>query len=73
MCVPSRDAAIGQFDFHRVTVGNGSQTHTIEVSKERQVATVTGLRDGCMYNMSVERIRRGEAGTAASLTVTTGT
>ncbi|XP_071272815.1 phosphatidylinositol phosphatase PTPRQ [Salvelinus alpinus] len=65
------DAAIGQFDFHRVTVGNGSQTHTIEVSKERQVATVTGLRDGCMYNMSVERIRRGEAGTAASLTVTT--
>ncbi|XP_036811524.1 phosphatidylinositol phosphatase PTPRQ isoform X4 [Oncorhynchus mykiss] len=65
------DAAIGQFDFHRVTVGNGSQAHTIEVSKERQVATVTGLRDGCMYNMSVERIRRGEAGTAASLTVTT--
>ncbi|XP_038872833.1 phosphatidylinositol phosphatase PTPRQ [Salvelinus namaycush] len=65
------DAAIGQFDFHRVTVGNGSQTHTIEVSKERQVATVTGLRDGCMYNMSVERIRRGEAGRAASLTVTT--
>ncbi|XP_031657889.1 phosphatidylinositol phosphatase PTPRQ isoform X2 [Oncorhynchus kisutch] len=65
------DAAFGQFDFHRVTVGNGSQAHTIEVSKERQVATVTGLRDGCMYNMSVERIRRGEAGTAASLTVTT--
>nr|XP_029524895.1 phosphatidylinositol phosphatase PTPRQ-like [Oncorhynchus nerka] len=65
------DAAIGQFDFHRVTVRNGSQAHTIEVSKERQVATVTGLRDGCMYNMSVERIRRGEAGTAASLTVTT--
>ncbi|XP_052321812.1 phosphatidylinositol phosphatase PTPRQ isoform X2 [Oncorhynchus keta] len=65
------DAAIGQFDFHRITVGNGSQAHTIEVSKERQVATVTGLRDGCMYNMSVERIRRGEAGTAASLTVTT--
>uniref|UniRef100_A0AAY5KMC9 Protein-tyrosine-phosphatase n=1 Tax=Esox lucius TaxID=8010 RepID=A0AAY5KMC9_ESOLU len=43
----------------------------LEVSSEMQVATVTGLKDGCNYNMSVKRIRRGMAGTAASLTITT--
>ncbi|KAJ8003131.1 hypothetical protein DPEC_G00166190 [Dallia pectoralis] len=67
------DAAIGQFDFHMVTVDNGSHTHTLKVSSEMQVATVTGLKDGCSYNISVKRIRQRVAGAAASLTITTGT
>ncbi|KAK6320139.1 hypothetical protein J4Q44_G00092460 [Coregonus suidteri] len=65
------DTVIGQFDFHREAVGNGLHSHMLVVSRETLVAMVTGLRHGCSYNMSVERIRRGEAGTAASLTVTT--
>ncbi|XP_068459000.1 phosphatidylinositol phosphatase PTPRQ isoform X3 [Clinocottus analis] len=67
----SWDSAFGEFDFHRVTVANTSDTNTHTVPKEEQVAVVTGLVDGCSYNVSAERVRGVTAGSAASLTVTT--
>ncbi|XP_034444644.1 phosphatidylinositol phosphatase PTPRQ isoform X3 [Hippoglossus hippoglossus] len=67
----SWDSAIGEFDFHRVTVANTSDTRTLTVPKEQQVAVVTGLLDGCSYNVSAERVRGVTAGSAAFLTVTT--
>ncbi|XP_047451818.1 phosphatidylinositol phosphatase PTPRQ, partial [Mugil cephalus] len=67
----SWERARGEFDFHRVTVTNGSFTKTLTVPKEQQVAVVTGLLDGCSYNVSAERVRGGTAGNAAFLTVTT--
>lgn len=66
------DSAHGEFDFHRVTVANASVTNTLTVPKEEQVAVVTGLVDGCSYNVSAERVRGVTAGSAASLSVTTG-
>lgn len=68
----SWDNALGDFDFHRITVANTSVTDTITVHKEERVAVVVGLLDGCTYNVSVERVRGAKAGSAASLTVTTG-
>ncbi|XP_049930076.1 phosphatidylinositol phosphatase PTPRQ isoform X4 [Epinephelus moara] len=67
----SWDSAFGEFDFHRVTVANASVTNTLTVPKEERVAVVTGLVDGCSYNVSTERVRGMTAGSAASLTVTT--
>ncbi|XP_067090347.1 phosphatidylinositol phosphatase PTPRQ-like [Osmerus mordax] len=67
----SWDTAVGHFDFHRVTLAEGADTRALSVSKEETVATLTALRAGCSYNVSVERVRRGVAGAAASLTVTT--
>lgn len=68
----SWDSASGELDFHRVTVANSSVTNTLIVPKEDRVALVTGLVDGCTYNVSAVRVRGVTAGTAASLTVTTG-
>lgn len=68
----SWDSASGELDFHRVTVANSSVTNTLIVPKEDRVALVTGLVDGCTYNVSAARVRGVTAGTAASLTVTTG-
>ncbi|XP_029991434.1 phosphatidylinositol phosphatase PTPRQ [Sphaeramia orbicularis] len=65
------DKAIGEFDFHRVTVANTSVTHKLIIPKEEQVAVVTGLLDGCSYNVSAERVRGATTGSAAFLTVTT--
>ncbi|XP_026221120.1 LOW QUALITY PROTEIN: phosphatidylinositol phosphatase PTPRQ [Anabas testudineus] len=65
------DSAIGEFDFHRVTVANTSITNTLIIPKEERVAVVTGLVDGCSYNVSAERVRGETAGSAAVLTVTT--
>ncbi|XP_061578770.1 phosphatidylinositol phosphatase PTPRQ [Cololabis saira] len=65
------DGAHGDFDFYRVTVANTSITKTLTIPKKAQVAVVTGLLDGCSYNVSAERVRGGMAGAAASLTVTT--
>ncbi|XP_060933059.1 phosphatidylinositol phosphatase PTPRQ [Limanda limanda] len=67
----SWDSAIGQFDFHRVTVAGTSDTRTLTLPKEQQVAVVTGLLDGCSYNVSAERVRGVTAGSPAHLTVTT--
>ncbi|AWP08523.1 putative phosphatidylinositol phosphatase PTPRQ [Scophthalmus maximus] len=67
----SWDGAIGDFDFYRVTVANASVTSTLAIPKEEQVAVVTGLVDGCSYNVSAERVRGVTAGSAAFLTVTT--
>ncbi|KAM9377392.1 phosphatidylinositol phosphatase PTPRQ [Pholidichthys leucotaenia] len=67
----SWDTAHGQFDFHRVTVTNTSITTTLIIPKEEQFAVVTGLLDGCSYNVTVERVRGGTAGNAGFLTVTT--
>lgn len=64
--------ARGEFDFHRVTVANASVTNTLSVPREEQGAVVTGLVEGCSYNVSAERVRGPTAGSAASLTVTTG-
>ncbi|KAM9352376.1 phosphatidylinositol phosphatase PTPRQ [Symphorus nematophorus] len=67
----SWDSAFGEFDFHRVTVANTSVTNTLTIPKHERVAVVTGLVDGCSYNVSAERVRGVTAGSAASLTVTT--
>ncbi|XP_008281722.1 phosphatidylinositol phosphatase PTPRQ [Stegastes partitus] len=67
----SWDRAQGDFDFHRVNVTNTSVTNTITIPKEERVAVVTGLLDGCSYNVSAERVRGGTIGVAAFLTVTT--
>ncbi|XP_076588486.1 phosphatidylinositol phosphatase PTPRQ [Chaetodon auriga] len=67
----SWDSAFGEFDFHRVTVTNTSVTTTLTIPKEEQVAVVTGLVDGCSYNVSAERVRGVTAGSTAFLTVTT--
>lgn len=68
----SWDSAYGEFDFHRVTVSNTSATNTLTIPKEERVAVVTGLVDGCSYNVSAERVRGMTVGSAASLSVTTG-
>ncbi|XP_023131150.3 phosphatidylinositol phosphatase PTPRQ isoform X1 [Amphiprion ocellaris] len=70
VCV-SWDRALGEFDFHRVNVTNTSVTNTITIPKEERVAVVTGLLDGCSYNVSAERVRGETTGVAAFLTVTT--
>ncbi|KAK1887415.1 Phosphatidylinositol phosphatase PTPRQ [Dissostichus eleginoides] len=67
----SWDSAVGEFDFHRVTVVNTSVTNTLTVPREKRVAVFTGLADGCSYNVSAERVRGVTAGSAAFLTVTT--
>ncbi|XP_022610349.1 phosphatidylinositol phosphatase PTPRQ [Seriola dumerili] len=67
----SWDTAFGEFDFYRVTVANTSVTNTLTIPKEERVAIVTGLVDGCSYNVSAERVRGVTAGSAAFLTVTT--
>ncbi|KAK2842216.1 hypothetical protein Q5P01_012416 [Channa striata] len=67
----SWDKVFGEFDFHRVIVANTSVTNTLIVPKEEQVAVVTGLLDGCSYNVSAERVRGVTPGSAAFLTVTT--
>ncbi|XP_014873798.1 phosphatidylinositol phosphatase PTPRQ isoform X2 [Poecilia latipinna] len=65
------DGAPGEFDFHRVTVAGASITQTLIIPKGEQVAVVTGLLDGCSYNVSAKRVRGETAGSAAFLTVTT--
>ncbi|XP_056907490.1 phosphatidylinositol phosphatase PTPRQ isoform X1 [Takifugu flavidus] len=67
----SWDSAYGEFDFHRVTVTNTSVTNTLVIPKKERVAVVTGLVEGCTYNVSVERVRGGTAGSAASLRFST--
>ncbi|KAM4554453.1 phosphatidylinositol phosphatase PTPRQ [Fundulus diaphanus] len=67
----SWSGAPGEFDFHRVTVANASLTRTLAIPKEERVAVVTGLLDGCSYNVSAKRVRGVTAGSAAFLTVTT--
>ncbi|KAM9854760.1 phosphatidylinositol phosphatase PTPRQ [Aulostomus maculatus] len=67
----SWDSAFGEFDFHRVTVANISVTKTLIIPKGERVAVVTGLLDGCSYNVSAERVRGVTAGSAAFMTVTT--
>lgn len=66
------DGAPGEFDFHRLTVAGASITQTLIIPKVEQVAVVTGLLDGCSYNVSAKRVRGETAGSAAFLTVTTG-
>ncbi|XP_023811637.1 phosphatidylinositol phosphatase PTPRQ isoform X3 [Oryzias latipes] len=67
----SWNSAPGEFDFHRVTVSNSSFKKTLRVPKEEQVALVTGLLDGCSYNVSAERVKGLMAGNTAFLPVTT--
>ncbi|XP_078113021.1 phosphatidylinositol phosphatase PTPRQ [Sander vitreus] len=67
----SWDSAFGEFDFHKVTVANTSVTKTLTLNKDERVAVVTGLVDGCSYNVSAARVRGVTAGSAAFLTVTT--
>ncbi|KAM9807812.1 phosphatidylinositol phosphatase PTPRQ [Neosynchiropus ocellatus] len=64
--------ASGEFDFHRVTVANTSVTNTLTIPKEERVAVVTGLLDGCSYNISAVRARGVTAGSVDFLSVTTG-
>lgn len=68
----SWDDAHGEFDFYRVTVANNSVTRALIIPKEELVAVVTGLVEGCSYNVSAERVRGVTAGSGASLSVFTG-
>ncbi|KAK3549019.1 hypothetical protein QTP70_025091, partial [Hemibagrus guttatus] len=65
------DVAVGHFDFHRVMVSNDSHRWEYSVSADAQEYMVSGLRDGCSYDASVERVRNTQSGTAATLTVHT--
>lgn len=66
------DVAVGHFDLHRVTVSSESQRWVYSVSADAREFTAGGLRDGCSYNVTVERVRNTQTGTAATLTVHTG-
>ncbi|KAM7414498.1 hypothetical protein PAMA_019354 [Pampus argenteus] len=68
----SWDSAFGEFDFHRVTVANTSFKNTLTIPKEEQVAVVTGLVDGCSYNVRAERadVISVSPGTQYTVTVT---
>lgn len=66
------DVAVGHFDFHRVTVSNDSHRWVYSVSADAQEYIVSGLRDGCSYSASVERVRNTQSGTAATLPIHTG-
>lgn len=68
----SWSSAPGEFDHHRVIVTNATVTKTLIIPKKERVAVVTGLQDGCSYNVSAERVRGVTAGGAAFLTVNTG-
>ncbi|XP_036375557.1 phosphatidylinositol phosphatase PTPRQ [Megalops cyprinoides] len=65
------ESAVGPFDHYRLTVVNDSVVQEVNVSKDSLAYTASGLQDGCTYNVTVERVRNGVGGTAASLTVTT--
>ncbi|KAF5893565.1 phosphatidylinositol phosphatase PTPRQ isoform X3, partial [Clarias magur] len=65
------DVAVGHFDFHRVTVSDNSHRWMYNVSTDTQERTVSGLRDGCSYNVTVERVRKLQSGKQATLTVHT--
>ncbi|KAL7870971.1 hypothetical protein SRHO_G00084680 [Serrasalmus rhombeus] len=65
------DTAAGQFDFHKVMVSNTSHNWTFNVSTHTQEYMLSGLRDGCSYNATVERVRNTIRGTAATLTIHT--
>ncbi|KAF7670338.1 hypothetical protein LDENG_00018780 [Lucifuga dentata] len=58
----SWDNAVGESDFHRVTVANNVITQMLTIPKEKRVAVVTGLMDGCSYNVSAERERGCDSG-----------
>lgn len=66
------DNAAGYFDFYKVTVSNSSHHSVFSVNNNTQEYIVSGLRDGCTYNATVERVRNRVSGLAASLTVHTG-
>ncbi|KAL4659549.1 phosphatidylinositol phosphatase PTPRQ-like isoform X3 [Arapaima gigas] len=61
----------GQFDHYRLTVHNATATQEYTVSRESLNHTVSGLLDGCLYNITVGRVKNGVAGDAASLTIRT--
>ncbi|XP_053355831.1 phosphatidylinositol phosphatase PTPRQ [Clarias gariepinus] len=65
------DIGVGHFDFHRVTVSNDSHRWMYSTSTDTQEQTVSGLQDGCSYNVTVERVRKTQSGEAATLTVHT--
>ncbi|XP_062861138.1 phosphatidylinositol phosphatase PTPRQ [Trichomycterus rosablanca] len=65
------DSAAGYFDFYKVTVSNSSHHSVFNVTNNTQEYTVSGLRDGCTYNATVERVRKTASGLAASLTIHT--
>ncbi|TSL75304.1 Phosphatidylinositol phosphatase PTPRQ [Bagarius yarrelli] len=62
---------VGHFDFHRVTISNESHLWVYSVQTDSWEYTVSGLRDGCSYNTSVERVRNTQSGTAATLIIHT--
>ncbi|XP_048863793.1 LOW QUALITY PROTEIN: phosphatidylinositol phosphatase PTPRQ-like [Brienomyrus brachyistius] len=65
------ESAAGQFDHYELSVSNASMSRTVHISKELLAFTVSGLLDGCSYNMTVDRVGNGVHGTPASLKVLT--
>ncbi|KAL6478813.1 hypothetical protein MHYP_G00122460 [Metynnis hypsauchen] len=64
------DTAAGQFDFHKVMVSNTSHNWTFNVSTHTQEYMLSGLRDGCSYNATVERANVSSVSPGTSYTVT---
>ncbi|XP_076848697.1 phosphatidylinositol phosphatase PTPRQ isoform X2 [Brachyhypopomus gauderio] len=64
-------AATGPFDFHRVTVANNSCSWALRVSAAMRESTLDGLRPGCTYNATVERVRKDLSGTPTMLSFQT--
>ncbi|XP_018621246.2 phosphatidylinositol phosphatase PTPRQ-like isoform X2 [Scleropages formosus] len=67
----SWEAGVGQFDHYRLTVHNGSVGQVLTLSRESLGHTLSGLLDGCLYNITVDRVRNGVAGASAFLTFRT--
>ncbi|XP_051579937.1 LOW QUALITY PROTEIN: phosphatidylinositol phosphatase PTPRQ [Myxocyprinus asiaticus] len=64
-------AAVGHFDFYRVTVRNSSQQLDVRRESAPAGSTLSGLQDGCSYNTTVQRYRNTLSGTAAIITIHT--
>ncbi|KAJ8332433.1 hypothetical protein SKAU_G00426060 [Synaphobranchus kaupii] len=65
------EPAPGMFDHYRLTVVNASALQEVTLPRESLSYTVSGLQDGCTYNLTMDRVRGMVKGTAAFLTVTT--
>ncbi|XP_061085824.1 phosphatidylinositol phosphatase PTPRQ [Conger conger] len=64
------EPAEGQFDHYRLTMTGASATREVTLPRESLSYTLSGLRDGCTYNLTVGRVSRAVRGAAARLTVT---
>ncbi|KAL2093754.1 hypothetical protein ACEWY4_011066 [Coilia grayii] len=62
--------AAGEFDFLRVALSNRSAFWELRVGRGGQEVTVGGLRDGCLYNITLQRADVASLSPSTSYTVT---